>query len=498
LGLRWDYDTDLTGTDKNHGPCPSLTVEPTEPCLWMANVIDLRRHPDKKDFGPRVGFAYDPFGHGHTVIRGGYGIYYDRIILEVPGYERVQDDRALTINQYGGSTCTFPGDPNLPDLDTCFAPGASFSAGSPTLANPFSGPRQTSGVGIIVVDKNAHHPLFQQFSLGVQQQAGNDWLLTADGLHVFGQRQLIAQYLRSTTSTSPYISCPGDNIPCTVTDPLNGVSDQVTEASSVAKSWYDGLLVSVQHKPVKLGRFTYLFNINYTLSKTLDYSDDDQVPSYTTVENVNLIEGTAGPRTEKGYAASDEKNRLTAFGLIQMPWGFSLAPLYTYGSGVPADTYLPDLTLNGESLPARLPILARNSLGRSIKNSAQLNAVINVWNSLPACPAPCQAGGPLEPVPAGLNFYSPFNSLDMRLVKEIAIRERYHLDLTAEAFNLFNNVNVRGFSNSNYSGRNISLLPQGANASGVDTGFFAPENIAGGFFGSGGARAFQFAVRLEF
>jgi hypothetical protein len=184
---------------------------------------------------------------------------------------------------------------------------------------------------------------------------------------------------------------------------LNGVSDQVTLAASAAKSWYDGLLVSVQHKPVRVGPVTYLFNVAYTLSKSLDDSDDDQVPSYTTVENVNLIEGTVGARTEKGYAASDERHRLTLYGLLQMPWGLSLAPLYTYGSGVPADTFLPDLTLNGQSLPARLPILGRNSLGRSVKNSAQLNRAIAEWNALPACPAPapCNAGGPLDNVPDG-------------------------------------------------------------------------------------------------
>jgi hypothetical protein len=508
LGLRWDYDTDATGTSSDYGPCPNLTEQPTSPCVWLANVIDLHHHPDKKNFGPRVGFAYDPFGKGKTVIRGGFGIYYDRIIFEVPGYERVQDDRALTINQYSGSVCTFPGDPSAPNLNTCFIPGvgATFAPGSPTLANPFSGQRQTSGVGIIVVDKNTHHPLFQQTSLGIQQQIGSSWTLSADGLYVFGQRQIIAQFLRSTTSTSPYISCPGSNIPCTVTDPLTGVSDQVTVATSNGHSWYDGLLVNLQHKPVKVGRLTYLFNASYTLSKTLDYSDDDQVPSYTTVENVNLIEGTVGPQTEKGYGASDERHRLTVYGLIQMPWGFSLAPLYTYGSGVPADTYLPDLNLNGESLPARLPILARNSLGRSVKNSDQLNKEIAIWNALPACPAPapCNAGGPLESVPSGINFSSPFNSVDLRLTKDIAIKERVHLDLIAESFNLFNSVNIRGFSNTNYSGRNISLLPVGttppspANPQGLDSGFFSPVTTAGGFFGSGGPRAFQFAVRLNF
>jgi hypothetical protein len=508
LGLRWDYDTDATGTGGAYGPCPNLTSQPTVPCTWVANVIDLRHSPDKKDFGPRVGFAYDPFGRGKTVIRGGFGIYYDRIVFEVPGFQRVQDDRALTINEFGGSSCTFPGNPAPPSLNTCFfgIPNTTFAPGSPTLANPFSGPRQAGGVGIIVDDKNTHHPLFQQTSLGVQQQFGSAWTVSADGLYVFGQRQLIAQFLRSTTSTSPFISCPGSNIPCTVTDPLTGISDQVTVATSNAHSWYDGLLVNVQHRPVKVGPVTYLFNASYTFSKTLDYSDDDQVPSYTTVENVNLIEGTVGPQTEKGYGASDETHRLTLYGMIQMPWGFSLAPLYTFGSGIPADTFLPDLNLDGESLPARLPILARNSLGRSVKNSTQLNQFINQWNALPGCPepAPCNAGGPLENVPDGINFSSPFNSVDLRLMKDIAIRERYHVDLMAEAFNLFNSVNIRGFTNTSYSGRNISLVPVGtnppspANPKGLDTTFFQPVSTAGGFFGSGGPRAFQFAVRFTF
>jgi Carboxypeptidase regulatory-like domain/TonB dependent receptor len=496
LGLRWEYDTNLTGTDSTHDACADITAPPTKPCVWLAGVIDLRRQPDKKDFGPRVGFAYDPLGHGRTVIRGGYGIYYDRIILEVPGYERVQDDRALTVNAFFGSFCTFPGGPPTPSLGACFAPGATFAPGSPTLANPFSGPNAPGGVGIIVLGKDTHHPMFEQFSLGVQQQLAQDWLFSADALHVFGDRQIIAQYLRSTTSTSPYISCPGSPTLCTVTDPLTGISDHVTVGSSAAKSWYDGLLVSLQHKPAKLGPVTYLFNVSYTLSKTLDYSDDDQVPSFNAVESVNLNEGTAGLRGEKGYAATDERNRLTVYGLLSMPWGFSLSPLYTYGSGVPADTYVSSLPN-----PSRLPILSRNALGRGIANGKQLNRVIDLWNALPACPAPapCNPGPQLEHVPAGINFASPFNSLDLRLVKTIRLTEHQHFDLIAESFNLLNNVNVRGFSNRSYSGRNIVLVPKGTDASGIDGSFFAPESIAGGgFFGTGGPRAFQFAIRYSF
>jgi hypothetical protein len=487
LGLRYDYDSDLTGTDSNSGPCSSLTQEPTHPCVWVANVINLKHSPDKKDLGPRFGFAYDPFGHGKTVIRGGYGIYYDRIILEVMGEQRVQDDRQLAVQQYAGSSCTFPGGPPTPSLNYCFAPGATFAPGSPTLADPFAGPSEVGGVGIIAVSNDTHHPIFQQFSLGAQQQLGSSWLLSADGLHVFGEKQIIGHYLRSTDSNSPYVSCPGDNIPCTVTDPLTGISDNVTLLESAAKSWYDGLIVSVQHRPVTLGKVTYLYNLSYTLSKTLDYSDDDQLTNNNVDEQVDLAEGLNSLRLEKGYAATDERHRLTAYGLLQMPWGLSLAPIYTFGSGVPADTYLPGIT-------SRLPLLSRNDLGRGIKNSNQLNAVINEWNALPPCPAPapCNAGGPIQNVPANVSFFSPFSSLDMRLTKDFHFGEHMQLSLIGEGFNIFNNTNIRGSTNANFSGRDISIL----SGTGTQPSFYSGVSTAGGFFGSGGPRAFQFAVRF--
>jgi hypothetical protein len=314
LGLRWEYDSDLTGTSSDHDPCPNLTDIPSQPCVWMANVIDLKKQPDTKDFGPRLGFTWDPYGHGETVIRGGYGIYYDRIILETGAEERVQNDRALAVTQYAGSSCVIPGVPAPPSLGLCFAPGGVFAAGSPTIANAFSGPSQTGGVGIIAMGPDSHHPLYQQFSFGLQQQAGSDWLLSMDGLHVFGARQLIGNLLRSTSSTSPDISCPGSNIPCTITDPAAGISDNITLIVSGGKSWYDGLLVSLAHRESKLGKVGYQYNVSYTLSKTLNYSDDDQLTNNNADEQVNLAEGTSGLRKEKGYALTDEHQRLTFYG----------------------------------------------------------------------------------------------------------------------------------------------------------------------------------------
>ena len=244
LGLRWEYDSNLTGNSSAHDPCPNLTTVPTVPCTWMANVIDLKKYPDTKDFGPRVGFAWDPFGQGRTVVRGGYGIYYDRIILEAGAEELVQNDRALTVTQYAGSSCTSPFVPGPPSLNACFGPGGAFAPGSPTLASAFSGPQQVGGVGMIAMGPDAHHPLMQQSSswrsAAVWPQLGafRRWLVC-----LCRDRQLIGHLLRTTNSTSPDVSCSGQQRPVHLGPTLSITSpgQHRTLIESTAESWYSGL-----------------------------------------------------------------------------------------------------------------------------------------------------------------------------------------------------------------------------------------------------------------
>ena len=69
LGLRWDYEA-LPPAD------PNLT---TATGSFVPYSQLLNNPSDKKNFGPRVGFSYDLFGKGDTVLRGGYGVYYGRI-----------------------------------------------------------------------------------------------------------------------------------------------------------------------------------------------------------------------------------------------------------------------------------------------------------------------------------------------------------------------------------------------------------------------------------
>jgi hypothetical protein len=95
----------------------------------------------------------------------------------------------------------------------------------------------------------------------------------------------------------------------------------------------------------------------------------------------------------------------------------------------------------------------------------------------------------LAHVDPNLKFGDDFNSLDLRITKVFTLPREQQLRFITEVINLFNITNIRGFNNNSYSGFN--------NAIGVPN-FGTPAATAGGFFGSGGPRAFQFALRYTF
>jgi Carboxypeptidase regulatory-like domain len=487
LGLRWEFD-DVLGDASGLHPCASLTAVDNT-CEFVENILGTHEGRDYKQFGPRVGFAWDPLGRGQTVIRGGYGIYYDRAVTEVPLLERLLNGRILPLASFAGSTLAANGS---------FAPDPS-TGQIVSLANPFAGGSATFGIGINHIAHNAKHPYTQQFTFGVQQQFASNWVLSADGLHDFGQRFILGRLLRNTASTSPFITCPNGFDPCEVVDPLSGDSvascftsspgascQQVTNIESAARSWYDALLVSLQKRPTGGSDFRWGFNVNYTLSKTFNYSNDDQIPFNGAEDAVNLIFHSNNLELEKGYAPTDERHRIVFFGVFEVPWKLTISPIWTYGTRVPMDSLV-------GALNTRLPILRRNALGREITNGAELNTAIDLWNSLPACSSlnqvPCHSGATLGHVDPTLKFGDDFNSLDVRVTKTWTLPREQNLQFIAEVFNLFNITNVRGFNNNNYSGfLNDITSPE----------FNKPLRTAGGFFGSGGPRAFQFALRYTF
>ncbi len=497
VGLRYELDTQVFGTSSAHDACPTLTSAPTKPCVWLTGVLGLKRSKDPHNFSPRIGFAWDPLKSGKTVVRGGYGIYYDRVVLEVNLLQLLLDGRQLVLQAVSGGT----------------------------FANPFTGSPSSLAIGTNVLDSNIRHPLVQQFTLGVQQQFSENWVLSADGIHNFGTRFLIGRGLLGTfqpamsgfcSATSPFT--PGTQGFLQCRDPLTSITNTVVSIGSFGKNWYDGLLVSLQRRPTRLaGNWRYGFNANYTWSKSLGFANDDQIP-FNVGQQMDALYGVNNLRLEKGYAPTDERHRLVFFGSLQAPYDITISPIVTISSSVPIDSL-------ASTLGARLPLIARNGLARGINTGAELNTVITAYNNLAPCPlVPLTAGatpvyntpnspptGPpgvfpcrlaqqdsttkvitaptLPLVNPSLTFGDPFISADMRITKGWKITERHRLDTTVEVFNLANNVNIRGFNNNNYSGRVNNITA---------TNFYQAIRTAGGFFGSGGPRAFQFALRYAF
>jgi hypothetical protein len=339
-----------------------------------------------------------------------------------------------------------------------------FLPGAPTLANPFTGfifPGAGAG-GINIIDNKMRNPMLQQFNLGVQWEFANNWVLRADGLHDLGTHFIIGVPIG------------------TVFNPVVGGPDVVKNLESSVNTHYDALYLTVDH------RFSsrFQFHSAYTLSKSFNYANDDQIPFANGPIDPNNLRGEYGP------TPNDQRHRLILSGLVQLPLGLRLAPIWTLASGVPMDILLPD----GSS---RIPQLSRNAGARRFKTAADLNAYITSLNA-----AGGVNGEPLPLVDNNARFSDRFNSFDLRLSKDIHFGDRMSLSVIAEAFNLFNTTNYLGVSNTNYSGFN-NVLRRDSNTP-TDPGYLhsssfgMPVTTAGGVFGSGGPRAFQLAARFSF
>ena len=434
VGLRYELDTDVKNNSR---------VDELNPLVLP--FLHGTRGRDKNNFGPRVGFNYAS-KDGKTSVHAGYGIYYDRITLEIQSLERGLDGRSLPIEVRAGNLFFIPPPFLFDPVNGTFPPPA------PTLANPFTGfllPGAGAG-GINIIDNDMQNPMVQQTNIGIQRELGRDIVLRADYLHNFGTHFIIGRTIGQ------------------VFNPVVGGPDLIKNLESSVKTKYDGLLLSLEK------RFSHRmqFRAAYTFSKAFNYANDDQIPfSNGPIDSNNL-------QLEYGPTPNDQRHRFTFAGVFDLPYGFELSPILTIASGVPMDILVPDGS-------QRIPQLQRNAGGRLFNTGAELNQFITQINA---------AGGfngqPLPLVPNDARFTDNFNSLDLRVAKTFRVGEQFTIEPIAEVFNLFNVTNVLGVSNTNYSGFNNVLLP---NAS-----FGRPVTTAGGVFGSGGPRAFQFAVRASF
>ena len=180
LGLRWEVDTNVKNLRNFNEINPILLP-----------FTGSSRSREYNNFAPRVGFNWDPWRNGRTSIRGGYGIYYDRIVLEVPLLERLLDGRKLGIEVRLGSEC------NTPDL-LMWRRQAHFCPALPHWQiHSRARLLLDQGIGINILDPNLSTPYVQQFNLGFQRELTRDLIFSADYIHSFGSKFIIGRFIGS-------------------------------------------------------------------------------------------------------------------------------------------------------------------------------------------------------------------------------------------------------------------------------------------------------------
>ena len=459
LGLRYELDTDVKNVSR---------VDELNPLILP--FLNGERTRDKNNFAPRIGFSYST-ADMRTSIHAGYGIYYDRVTLEIQTLERGLDGRALPIEVRAGNIFFIPPEFLFDPVNGVFPPPA------PTLANPFTGfvlPGAGAG-GINIIDNDLQNPMVHQMNIGIQRELGRDYALRADYVRNVGTHFIIGRII----GTVPF-------------NPVVGGPELVKNLESSVRTNYDGLLLSLEK------RFAdrFQFRASYTLSRSSNYANDDQIPfSNGPIDSNDL-------RREYGPTPNDQRHRFSFSGVFLLPGDVRLSPILSLASSVPMDILLPD----GSS---RVCELQRNAGARQFHTGAELNAALTQINAAGGslCPNPDPGTGfksrvlvPL--VRDDLKFGDNFSSFDLRVSKIFKLGERWTIEPIAEVFNLFNVTNVLGVSNVNYSGFSNVLVRDSNDPSSPgflrSSSFGQPVTTAGGVFGSGGPRAFQFAARVTF
>jgi hypothetical protein len=421
LGVRYDYEF-----------LPSPVSNLITATTGFTPYAQLSNHPsDKNNLGPRIGFSYDVYGDGKTVIRGGYGMFYGRVTNGV----------LLNVLLNTGS-------PNG-QFTTEFKPAASggIPAG-PLLPN-------IVGVGVntpssFFLAKNLQNPMVHEFDLVLQQQVGRGTVFSLSYLGALGRElpnfldlnldpttmvnvSITLEPLAGTTALGPAAKLQTTPfVVPTYTKYGNAALfgsvaknyQSITEVTSNINSSYNAFVAEIQNRSIH----NLQFDLNYTWSHALDFNQN----ATTTDVGNNWYDPYSNPRINYGNSSYNVPNRIVGYALYSFP-KLSGSSWYTYlSNGWRADTSF--------QMQDGLPYSA-NATG--FAGSGASGGLVSDWNG----------SGGLSIVPGlGINTYKTPRKIvdDIRVEKDFTFLDKYNLQFFLNVFNVANHQNIDGIGTTAY------------------------------------------------
>jgi hypothetical protein len=238
-----------------------------------------------KQFQPRVGFAYDVFGQGKSVVRGSFGVFNARqnMLTEVG---------AITTNGVQQQTISgvTPVYPNIVPFVPCPTTGCV-------------------GAGVTVFDRNYQNPRILAFNIGYEQQIFQDYAVFADFTDSKGVH--LTRFTNPNVGPNVIPAVNADTVSYSGPSPFPNLG-AITNTISNSKSLYRGLTLGVRKRMSR----HFQFEAQYTFSR--DRDDDSNERDPFTFRYANLYDLGA----EYSLSDRDETHKFNAYGLGDLPFGF--------------------------------------------------------------------------------------------------------------------------------------------------------------------------------
>ncbi len=454
VGLRWDANignlpdqtnnrTILLLQQLNHPLAQAITADPQKLS---------RSTPSWTEFQPRIGFAWDPTGAGRTVIRGGYGIFYDQLFQNLTLFGKSQADPEI-YQTVLNLTNTAVGVGQLSSfrfgIDPLPAPPAGFN-----ISNLAVG-----GFGRIT-DPDASEPYIQKFSLGFETTLGKDYTISSDYVHTLGIHEPRVQVINPRIENICNALYPGSNpaspqcvrgVNSRLLDlsfvnaglPANRL-EQINMIGTTNRSLFDSWTTTL-----KMRKRGMLFSASYVLSNSRSWGGQP-VASYTG-NGIAIAPQNQFRPEEFGPTRFDERHRLVMSGVFELPWDFQIAPILQLSSARP---YSPTtgVDIDGDGLGTI------DRLCAGVSPLAVLQSVTQTGVGLPSVSDRVRALNPRGCVQSPVNSQRSgfivrsdgtieersgrFFNVDLRVGKNFRFGERYRLSAYADFYNLFNVENL--------------------------------------------------------